>query len=395
MNFDKLENLIDMTDSVYGIPNCDISVYYKHREVFRKQHGCVDPGRKKKASADDLYMLYSASKVTLATAAMQLVEQGRIRLDDPVSAYLPEYGAQQVREGDRIVPCEREATIEDLLSMRGGLDYKLLIPGARPDFEAFMRENPDAPTREVIRQYLQTPLRFQPGTRWLYSMCLDAMGAVIETVTGEKYRDYVKDHIARPLGMRDFALHVADVDQERLVCQYRYNPAAAYSPEEPQLIPIGKTENVGVPGTNYDAAGAGVITRVSDYVLLADALANDGTGANGARILTRKSIDEMRKPRTVTEVCQRDYSKLGDYGYGYGLGVRTLVNPRASKSPVGEFGWDGMGGAWFMSDPENHLAVFFLMSVVGKPDIKPAIHHRIRDYTYEAMAEELTHPADG
>lgn len=389
MNFAKLEQLIDDMQELYGIPNCDCSVYYKHKEVFRRRAGFVDLERKKEASDDDLYFLYSASKVTLAVASMQLVERGLIALTDPVSKYLPEFAAMQVRDGDNLVPCRREATIEDLLSMRGGLNYDCLIPGKRPDLERLAKENPNFTTQGYIHQLLKEPLDFEPGTRFQYSMCLDVMGAVIENVTGQRYSDYVWENIGKPLGMKDMYLHVPDSMKDRMVQQYAYDLTSQNSIHTPEFTPMDKLYNVAIFGSNYDSAGGGIITRVSDYVLLADALANDGVGANGASILTRASIDDMRTNRLTTQVMFADHTKMQNFGYGYGLGVRTLVNPKAAKSPVGEFGWDGLGGAFFLSDVENNIALFFLMSVTGMVHIKPAVHNKLRDFTYEALEEEL------
>lgn len=389
MNFDKLTNLIDNLKELYGIPNCDCSVYYKHQEVFRRRAGFVNLEGTKAASDDDLYFLYSASKVTLAVASMQLVEKGLISLDDPVSKYLPQFASMMVKEGDKLVPCEKEATIDDLLSMRAGLNYANTIPGARPDMEDMMKNNPTASTQEFIHQWLTAPLDFQPGTRFQYSMCLDVMGAVIEVVTGQRYSDYVKENIAKPLGMKDFELHVLPENEDRMVQQYMYNIFAQNSIHDAEFVPMDKFYNIAVFGPNYDCAGAGIVTRVSDYVLLADALANDGVGANGAKILSRESIDNMRTNRLTTDVLFADHAKMQNFGYGYGLGVRTLVNPKAALSPVGEFGWDGLGGAFFLSDVENNIALFFLMSVPSMIHVKAAVHNKLRDFTYEALADEL------
>lgn len=386
MNFSKLTNLIDNISDIYGIPNCDCSVYYKHREVFRRRAGFTDSDRTKPASEDDLYWIYSASKVALATAAMQLAERGLISLNDPVEKYLPEFSSMMVKTPEGLVPCKRKATIEDLLSMRAGLNYDL----TRADMLELVKNNPAAGLRDIVRQYLKAPLFFEPGTRFLYSMCLDVMGAIIEEVTGKSYGQYIKDNIAAPLGMKTLEYTIQPGMEERMVMQYHYNPTSQDSIDELEFVPIDKLSNVALFGSSgFECPGGGVITRVSDYVLLADALANDGVGANGAKILSRESIDNMRTNRLTTDILFADHAKMQNFGYGYGLAVRTLVNPKAALSPVGEFGWDGLGGAFLLSDVENNIAIFFLMSVTGMLHIKPAVHNKIRDFTYEALSEEL------
>lgn len=389
MNFAKLENLIDSLYEIYGVPNCDCSVYFRHQEVFRRRNGFTDLAMTKPVADNDLYFLYSATKVSLAVSVMQLIEQKKLSLDDPVSRFLPEIKDIKVKENGKLVPCNREATIEDMLSMRSGLTYDCITPGLRPDLEEYTKEHPDVSTRDYIRMLLKEPLAFQPGTRFCYGMSLDLLGAVVEIVSGEKYSDYVKNHIANPLGMKELYMHVPEDRKERMVQQYMYNVFSQNDIADLEFVPMDRFSNVTIFGPDYDSAGGGMITTVSDYVLLADALANDGIGANGAQILTRESIDEMRKNRLTTKTLWKDHAKMQNYGYGYGLGVRTMVNPRLSESPVGEFGWDGLGGAFFLSDPENRIALFFLMSVPGMIHVKAAIHNKLRDYTYEALREEI------
>lgn len=392
MNFGKVDQLVENIVHNYGIPCCDLSIYYKHQEVFRRREGFVNLEGTKPAGEDDLYFLCSCSKMALTTAAMQLVEKGLISLSDPVSKYLPEFGEMKVQQGDKLVPCEREATIEDLLSMRAGLNYKNLAPGERPDMEEMARKQPEAGTREFIRQFLKTPLEFQPGTRFLYSMCHDVMGAVIEVVTGMRYRDYIAENITKPLGMKTLEYHLRPEDRERVVQHYTCNINAQNQIHSPLLFPMNKdvVATMGTFGPNYDSAGGGVISTVSDYVLLADALANGGVGANGARILSRASIDDMRTNRLTTQQMFDDHAlRMQDYGYGYGLGGRTLMDPRAAKSPVGEYGWDGWAGAYFLADVENNVAIFFAMSVGMMLNVKALVHNKLRDYTYEALADEL------
>ena len=382
MNFQKMDQFIDKIEELYGVPNCDCSVYCRHKEVFRHRAGHADSAGKRPVSENDLYWLYSASKVTLATAVMQLIEKGLLSLEDPVRRYLPYFGGLQVKTPDGMRACQRDATIEDLLSMRAGLDYNL----SRKDMLAFTMQNPDADLQEIIRQYLTEPLSFEPGTRFLYSMCLDVAGAIVEIVTGQRYGDYVRDHIAGPLGMKYCAFRVLPGTKAQMVQQYQYNIHAQDSIDIPAIEPIDSLSNIALFGSRgFECPGGGIISRVSDYVLLADALANEGIGATGEKILEQKSIDNMRTNRMTTPVLYSDHAKMQNYGYGYGLGVRTLVDPYASKGPVGAFGWDGLGGAFLLADPENHISLFFLMSVVGMPHVKAAIHNKLRDYTYEAI----------
>lgn len=382
MNFQRLEALIDHLEEIYGIPNCDLSIYREHEEVFRRSSGFTDLERTKKPTDQDLYWIYSASKVSVAVMILQLVEQGKLKLEDPVCKYIPEVADLKVREGDQLVPCRQQATIEQYLAMQGGLDYDI----ERQDIRELVSRKPDVSTREVIRQWLTVPLIYEPGTRTVYSMSYDVLGAVIEVVTGKRLNDHIREAIAEPLGMQDLDFGLREEKKDRMVQQYEYDMTANGVIGKPEKFPVSPFRNPYVFGSNYDCGGAGLITRVSDYVLLADALANDGIGATGNRILTRESIDNMRRSRLDTQIKKEDYRKQRDFGYEYGLGVRTLVSPETSGGPVGEFGWDGYAGAFFLSDVDNRLSMFFAMSVGEMIPVK-SIHHKIRDLMYEGLRD--------
>lgn len=145
MRQSRLESLIDHLEEIYGIPNCDISIYREHEEIFRRSSGFTDLERKKRPTDQDLYWIYSASKVSLTVMILQLVEQGRLRLEDPVCRYIPEYGGLMVRNGDSLIPCSHQATIEDCLSMQGGLDYDI----QRKDILDYMEVRPEASSGPV------------------------------------------------------------------------------------------------------------------------------------------------------------------------------------------------------------------------------------------------------
>jgi CubicO group peptidase (beta-lactamase class C family) len=387
MNFSELTAYLDSIEELYHIPSCDCSVYYKHQEVYRHNAGHRDYAKTQPVSDDDLCWMYSCSKVACMAAVMQLIEQGKLRLDDPVGKYLPGIDQVKVREGDALVPLKVTPVIEDLMTMSAGFNYNGLLyapddPNVWPDFKKLVREKgQSATTRELINELLKEPLDFQPRSHFQYSMCHDVLAVVVEEVTGERFADHMKANIAKPLGMKDFEYHLRPEDRERLAAQYTFDPASKEFSEMGSVNPAIVTEN-------YDSAGGGIVTRVSDYVLLADALANDGIGANGTRILTRESVDNIRRNR-MDGIRALDFWKTAKYGYGYGLGVMTLINKTAVAPPLGTFGWDGASGAYLSADVKNHVAIFYAQHVFGFDDTYSVIHPKVRDLTYQAFAEEL------
>ena len=135
---------------------------------------------------------------------------------------------------------------------------------------------------------------------------------------------------------------------------------------------------------NYESGGAGLAGTVDAYSLFADALCNGGVGVTGKRILGEKMIRLFMTGYT-TGIMQDDFVVTGKKGYRYGLGVRVLNDTAESKSPVGEFGWDGAAGAYVMIDPVNHISIFYAQHIVGFPKVYSEIHPVIRDLVYEAL----------
>ena len=135
---------------------------------------------------------------------------------------------------------------------------------------------------------------------------------------------------------------------------------------------------------NYESGGAGLAGTVDAYSIFIDALCNGGEGANGARILSEESVKMFTVPYTTGQMS-RDFAMCGKAGYEYGLGVRVLVDGRMSKSPVGEFGWDGAAGAYVLIDTVNKVSIFYAQHVVGYPKAYHEIHPKIRDLAYEGI----------
>lgn len=371
MNFNSLTRYLDSL-AAKGVPGCGMTVWVDHKPVYRHFAGEGRPGQP--IRGDETYWLYSATKVFTMTAGMQLVERGLIRLSDPVSKYLPAFKNLTVMDGDKVRPARTEMTIEHLMSMQGGLDYDLDTPAIR---EVLRVHGKSATTRQLVDALAEKPLHFDPGTRLKYSLCHDVMAAVIEVASGRSFGEYVNENIIRPLGMKSMSFHPSESMLSRLAACYQWNADEKPEPREPM-------RNIYVLAPNYESGGAGLMGDLDSYILLPDALANDGVGAAGARILTRASIDEMRRDR-LGPASKKDFDEMGKVGYSYGLGVRTLVDAETSRSPIGEFGWDGAAGAWTMADPDRHIAAFYVQHVLACGRAFGEFHPTVRDLIYECL----------
>ncbi len=370
--------LVDFLDSLEekGIPGCDLVVYHEHKPVFRHMAGFADEAKKRPISEKTTYWLYSATKLITCTAVMQLIEKGSIGLDDPVYEYLPEYKNLMVKTGSGFEPARNTMTIRHLMTMQSGLNYDLGLPS----IQRVLKETAGkATTREVIKALAEEPLDFEPGTRYKYSLSHDVLGAVIEVVSGLRFGEYLMKNIFDPLGMADTGFELTADREANMSEQFEYRPETNTSVRM-------TSDNCYVLSENYESGGAGLISTVNDYILFLDAMCNGGTSADGYKVLDAGSIDLMRQDQ-LHEVSKKDFRQLGKIGYSYGLGVRTLVDKEMSRSrsPLGEFGWDGAAGAYALIDTDNRLAIFYAQHVRNCGLAYEKVHPAIRDLTYEML----------
>ena len=376
MSFQRLTSFLDsLTEQ--GIPACDCAVYLRNQPVYRHICGFKDAQKTIPASDEDIYWLYSATKLFTCTAVMQLIEQGRLKQENSVSQYLPEFENMKVLHNSGVSPAKNAMTIHHLLTMCGGLNYDTNTSAI---IEARDRTNGQASTREMVTAIAQNPLSFEPGTHFQYSLCHDVLGAVIEVVSGQTFGDYLKENIFLPLKLKNTGFYLDDEKRNHMSAQYVYDTVLKISNEIPN------DSNCFILSKKYESGGAGLMASVSDYILFASALSSYGVSANGQQILSKASIDLMRKDQLIGE-CVEDFRQLGKPGYSYGLGVRTMVDKVTThaKSPIGEFGWDGAAGSYVLIDPENQLAIFYAQHVHNCGMAYSSIHPNIRDITYESL----------
>ena len=216
-----------------------------------------------------MFFLYSATKVFTTCAAMQLIEQGKMNLDDPVSAYLPAYAHLTVKDGDSVRPAKTVMTVRHLMSMQSGLNYNTETPA----IEKVMKDNNQrATTRQIAEAKAEDPLEFDPGTDFQYSFSHDVLAAVIEAVSGQRFSAYLQEHIWEPLHIHGMAMRINDELEKRLCPLYSYD-RETYSLQERSQEEIEDRFN-----PEFESGGGGLIGGVADYAAFVDALACGGMG---------------------------------------------------------------------------------------------------------------------
>jgi CubicO group peptidase (beta-lactamase class C family) len=373
MNCEKITSYLNSLEAE-GIPSVDCMIYKNHELVYRHFNGYADSAKTKKMQGNELYLMFSATKLITMTAALQLVEKGKLDLDQPVSRYLPAYADLKVMEADQVRPAQKELLVRHLLSMQSGLDYDLTRSGI---VRVIGEKGQKATTQELVNAFIESPLKFEPGEHYEYSLSHDVVGAIIEVVSGMSLKEYFSQNIFGPLEMKDTFFAKPMNEHERLAAQYMYDNDNHVSNEMELSCCYQLTES-------YESGGAGLISCVEDYGKFADALACGGVSAKGIRILEEETVNLMRTNLLGPVQREELVNKMGRVGYGYGCGVQVLLKPEEcnAKAPSGVFGWDGAAGACVIMDPSNHIALVYAQHVRGCGYAYSTIHPILRDLLY-------------
>lgn len=367
MDFSEVKRLMDESVAEHSVPCSDTAIVYNGEMVYRYMNGTSDSEKKVPIKGDEQYFLYSATKPITCTAALQLVEAGKLHLDDKLSDYIPEFENMMVKTAEGLKRAEKPIMIRNLFNMTSGLNYNL----DNPSIQNARAKNPSASTLEVVRAMAREPLEFEPGEHFLYSLSHDVLAAVVEVVAGMKFGDYLKKNIFDVCGMTRTGFWANDVAKDMVCSQYLYDTESGKS----ELM---AKENGYILTPAYQSGGAGLISCVDDYIKFVTKM------SNGNRLLKPETIDIMRANQ-LGKQAEQDFQSCKP-GYTYGLGVRTDAYGRYAHK--GEFGWDGAAGAYVMIDPDNHIGIFYATHVCNHGAyLYRELHQAIRDAVYRAIAK--------
>jgi CubicO group peptidase (beta-lactamase class C family) len=304
---------------------------------------------------DSIFRIYSMTKPMVTTALMQMVEEGRLQVSDPVSKFLPSMAGMKV--GTEVVGADgkpylhladptRPMMVQDLMRHTSGLVY-----GNRGEslvYQAYMKAkvgDRSATNEEFIARLSKMPLHFNPGDRWEYSVAVDVQGRLLEVLNGGKpLHEVLAERIFKPLGMVDSSFQLGPDKINRIA--------------QPAPATAGKTTTVRFKpddGAKYESGGGGLLSTTDDYLRFTAALANGGV-LNGKRIIGKQTLAFM----TADHVGNRPGRPPG-FGFGLGFEVRTAVGDSAQPGTVGEYGWSGAAGSTFWIDPKNELFAIYMI----------------------------------
>ena len=347
--------------------------------------------RDREASApmqtDTIFRIASQSKALVSVGIMQLQEEGRLRISDPVSRYLPEFAKTSVAVakpdggGYDIVPARRPITIRDLLTHTAGLGYGSGIAADQwkaAGIQGWYFADRDEPIAATVSRMASLPFGAHPGERFVYGYGTDVLGVVIEKVSGQTLDVFLRERITVPLRMNDTHFYLPRDKTNRLAVVYSRTPSGLErAPATGGMISQGAY--LDGPRKSF-SGGAGLLSTASDYARFLQALLNGGE-LDGVRILGPKSVELM----TTDHLRGFDYQP--GVGFGLGFSVLNQVGQRGLPGSVGEWGWGGAYHSTYWVDPVERLIVVHLTQVIPAGDLDD--YETVRAMIYAALAPHL------
>lgn len=347
------------------IPGAVLMVANKDKVGVLESVGTQGPDDDTPMSQETIFRIYSMSKPIVSVAAMMLVEQGKLAIADPISKYIPEFAQLTVMgEGQEPRPAKNTMTVENLLTHESGLIYGVFDPDSElgKQYLAAGSASYSITALELAQRLAALPLRYEPGTEWMYSRSTDVLGAVLEVAAGKPLDVLLDEMIFTPLGMDDTSFYI---------------PASKGADLAESIY--GNLTTPLVQDAMF-SGGGGLNSTTEDYARFGFMLVNGGEYM-GVRLLQPETIELMRQPRIGTEVGRANffYGSLGDFGLGFGL-----IPTQPGKPETATFGWDGAAGTGFFVDPVNEL---FMVYMIQARDVPGGLTFRARNAFYKELID--------
>ncbi|MEE4300136.1 MAG: serine hydrolase domain-containing protein [Pseudomonadales bacterium] len=343
-------------------------VYRRGEIAYCEPMGLMDIERGKPVREDTIWRIYSMSKPITSVALMQLYEQGHFQLSDAVDRWLPEFRDLRVYRSGVYPnfltdPCERRMTVKDLLTHMSGLTYDFMV-ATNVDAayrKAGVRLEKKSGTLDDMAHILsRLPLEFSPGTSWNYSVATDVCGLLVQRMSGQRFDEYLQEHLFGPLGMVDTGFSVPEDKLDRFAANYQRGPDKGLQLiDDPMDSPYGGE-------VTFFSGGGGLVSTAHDYLRFCRMLLGGGT-LDGVRVMGRKTIELMSANHLpngddLTKWARGTFSETTYEGYGFGLGfsVNLGPGPTATAGSLGEIAWGGAASTIFWVDPAEDLAVILM-----------------------------------
>jgi CubicO group peptidase (beta-lactamase class C family) len=343
------------------IPGAVIAVARKGQLVYFEALGHRDPATKAAMPADAIFSIASMTKPMVSIAIMQLHDEGKLFLADPVGKHIPELADRKVgvvKDGTLdTVAAVRQPTIQDLLRHTSGFTYggrgETPVHKMWPASSAYSSVTFTGP--EFVAALAKAPLLYQPGTQWDYSLSIDVLGLIVEKVSGKPLMTYLQERITGPLGMVDTSFAIPDAKKARYALAY---------PDDPRTGRPQSVLHAGKP-LKFDCGGGCLVSTAPDYIRFAQMLVNGGV-LGDKRIIAPRTLAMMTTDQLGPEVRARTTSPVLQAGYGFGLGFAVRNGIATTAGSIGDYNWGGAFGTYFWVDPKEQLTAVLMAATPGE-----------------------------
>jgi CubicO group peptidase (beta-lactamase class C family) len=386
------------------LPGMLVHVYRKGQLVHTGMCGDMDIERGKKMREDAIFRIYSMSKPITAVALMMLVEEGMIGLDDLVHSHIPAWRNLGVYAsgmpslladappGFLTTPTLRPMKVVDLATHTSGLTYGFMmrsaVDAAYRRAKVTDRESPGG-LHGMVEQLAQIPLDFSPGTAWNYSVAIDVLGYLVETLSGMSFGEFLRTRLFEPLGMTDTAFYVPLDKIERF--------SSCYQPDTGRGLRLQDDawSSTYAKPPQLESGGGGLVSTAQDYLRFCRMMLNGGT-LDGVQILSPKtvalfSLNYLPDGREVADMALPGmFSESGYAGVGFSIGCGVNIDVAKTRLPgsLGEYFWGGAAATAFWIDPKEELTVVFMTQVIGS-EARLTLRRDLRTLVYSAMTESF------
>jgi CubicO group peptidase (beta-lactamase class C family) len=368
------------------IPGAILLIQQHGKPVYHESFGVQDVVSKAPITDQTIFRLFSMTKAITSVVAMQLIDEGKLKLEDPISKYIPSFAhvkvgvEKQADDGTKtleLVLPNRPPTVLDLMRQTSGITYGFfgdsLVRKAYRDANIYAG---DFDLAEFAERIAKLPLHNQPGALWQYGHSTDMLARIMEIVSGKSLLGVEKEKLLDPLGMKDTTFFVTDPEKQKLLAQPVPNDSD---------FRVGRENNPTVP-KKWESASGGMVSTMSDFARFAQMLLNGGT-FDGKAYLSPKAFELMTTDHIGPgSGVQRDYFYFPGDGFGFGLGLAVRTDPGNAKPPppgsLGELKWDGASGCYFVIDRKQDM---FFVLLEQTPSERQRIQKAVKLLIYEAM----------
>jgi CubicO group peptidase (beta-lactamase class C family) len=368
------------------IPGAVLLIQQHGKPVYHEFFGVRDVATELPMTDDTIFRIFSMTKPITSVVAVMLIAEGKFKLDDPVSKYIPSFanvkvGVEKLAEDGKktleLVPPDRPPTILDLMRQTSGITYAFYGDSlVRKAYRAANIYAGDFDNAEFAERIAKLPLQNQPGTLWQYGHSTDVLGRIMEIVTGKSLLDIEREKLLDPLGMNETRFYVADPEKKQLIARPMPNDSN---------YRVGFESTPEIP-MKWESGGGGMVSTMSDLARFSQMILNGGK-FDGRQYLSPKSFELMTTDHVGPDSgVGRDLLYFPGDGFGFGLGFAVRTDPGNAKPPpagsLGELKWDGASGCYFVIDRKQDM---FFVLLEQTPSERQRIQPAVKRLIYEAM----------